>query len=293
MFDDDIQKINAHLTQNISRFVENQHLRDICLYALMSGGKRLRALLVLEFCRVFGGQDSHALMTASAVEMVHCYSLIHDDLPAMDNDDIRRGKPTLHKKYDDATAILAGDGLLTLAFEILSAYETHPNAHIRCMMISKLASCSGLTGMVAGQYRDMDLLPDYNPNLLDDIVQMQYQKTGALIVASCVMGALCGEQMDKDILSMVTDYAVHIGKAFQIKDDLLDVLSHSSIIGKATQKDSTAGKNTIISIMGIVAAQEKLDYHIRTARGILSRIAPPDTVARLEHLTGFISDRQL
>ena len=216
-------------------------------YSAIGAGKRLRPFLVMESAKLFnvGG----ALRVGAALECVHCYSLVHDDLPAMDDDDLRRGKPTTHKKFDEATAILAGDSLLTLAFEILAAPETHADANVRSELILELAKASGKDGMAGGQMLDMEA----DASSLEQIMRIQNHKTGALFRFACEAGAILAGA-DR---SPLRRYADDIGLAFQITDDLLDLESTQEKLGKATQKDSVKGKATIASLMGRDAARNK------------------------------------
>lgn len=285
----DIKNIEHSLEALIQAHIPDSHFRQACLYSCMAGGKRLRPLLVLEFSRLFGGKDDHAHRIGSAVEFIHCYSLIHDDLPAMDNDDMRRGKLALHKKYDEATAILAGDALLTLAFEVLSHPKTHPSADIRCQMIQYLAKAAGGSGMVGGQYADMGLSPFYDPYNHEDILRMQAGKTGALITASCILGTLASGIKDKDILTHVTQYGNMIGTAFQLQDDLLDTQSHSGILGKKTGKDIAHGKATLPHLLGIPKTEDILADFIRQADETLQTFS--GNIQPLQDLTNFVKNR--
>ncbi|MBT5187821.1 MAG: polyprenyl synthetase family protein [Kordiimonadaceae bacterium] len=226
---------------------------DAMRYALLSGGKRLRPFLVMTTSFLFSVKSVHALQVAAAVECVHTYSLIHDDLPAMDDDDMRRGKPSVHKKYDEATAILAGDALLTLAFEILSDKKTHPDANVRSELICTFARAIGAMGMVGGQM--IDLKAENQSLSQSEITRMQHMKTGALIVFSCEAGAILANVNDER-RSALKEYAQNIGLAFQVVDDLLDVEGKSEDIGKTVGKDIEAGKATLVSLMGIEPARE-------------------------------------
>jgi len=221
-------------------------------YSLFAGGKRLRPLLVLASADIFGVDRTQALRVSAALECVHCYSLIHDDLPAMDDDDMRRGKPTLHKKYDDATAILAGDALLTLAFEILADRETHPDPYVRTELVATLAKASGGAGMVGGQM--IDLLAAEHDYTEQDIFRLQHLKTGALISFAAEAGAVMAKASDQARRSL-KGYAADLGIAFQIADDLFDVEGDADVVGKAVGKDASAGKATIVSMLGIERAR--------------------------------------
>ena len=235
-------------------------------YAALGAGKRLRPFMVIESARLFDVPAASALRVGAALECVHCYSLVHDDLPAMDDDDMRRGKPTTHKKFDEATAILAGDALLTLAFEILAGSDTHPDATVRSALVFGLAKASGMNGMAGGQMLDIEaeagaLQP------LDSVIRIQAHKTGALFRFACEAGAI----MAGADPTPLRRYADDIGLAFQIADDLLDLESSPEALGKATQKDLKRGKATIASLMGRKAAAEKAESLIASA---ISALAP-------------------
>ncbi len=221
-------------------------------YAALSPGKKLRPFLVLESAGLFDGDKQRSLRVAAALECVHCYSLVHDDLPAMDNDDLRRGQPTTHRKFDEATAILAGDALLTIAFEILAHNATHEDAAVRAELVLQLARAAGEAGMVGGQMLDMEA-EARTTSTLAEITRIQRGKTGALFEFACVAGAiLCkADQMQLRL------YAEHMGLAFQIADDILDVESKPEHLGKATQKDKAKGKATFVDLMGLAAAKSK------------------------------------
>jgi farnesyl diphosphate synthase len=221
----------------------------------LNGGKRLRPLLVRQAASIFGVPPSRSLVAGLAVEAVHCYSLIHDDLPAMDDDDLRRGQPTVHKAYDDATAILAGDGLLTLAFGLLAGEECHSNPAVRALLVAELAAGAGIGGMVGGQMRDIE---GEAGGLSDvEIARMQAMKTGALIRAAVRMGAMLGGA-SVDALGHLTGFAEAAGRAYQVADDLLDVTAAPETMGKATGKDAANGKQTLVTRIGVEAAQRHL-----------------------------------
>ena len=217
-------------------------------YATLSGGKRLRPFLVMQTAQLFNVSSEQALRTAAAVEMIHAYSLAHDDLPAMDDDDLRRGLPTVHKKFDEGTAILVGDALQTLAFEVLADVETHPSPNVRCELISSLARSSGANGMAGGQMLDLDA----TNNQLDEsaIYQLQLMKTAALFSFSCESGAILG-QATREQRQSLKEFGTNLGIAFQITDDLLDVTGDINEVGKAVRKDYKRGKATLVSINGI------------------------------------------
>jgi len=223
-------------------------------YSVYAGGKRLRPLLVLASAELFGVEREYALRVAAALECVHVYSLIHDDLPAMDDDDMRRGKPSLHVAFDEATAILAGDGLITLAFEILSDETTHPDPYVRTELVSALAKASGGHGMVGGQMIDLSAA---NHELdQQEIFRLQKMKTGALISFAAEAGAIM-VHAGKQSRASLQGYARDLGLAFQIADDLLDVEGDENEVGKAVGKDAEAGKATIVGILGVERARRQ------------------------------------
>ncbi len=228
----------------------------------LNGGKRLRPLLVRQAAGVFGVLPAATVTAGLAVEMIHCYSLVHDDLPAMDDDDLRRGQPTVHKAYDDATAILAGDALLTHAFGLLAGDDAHPDPAIRIRLVTELAAGAGAGGMVGGQMRDIEGETSFLTERA--IAHMQAMKTGALIRAAVRIGAILGGASDAD-LAHLTSYAEAAGRAFQLADDILDVTASAEALGKATGKDAEAGKQTIVARIGVEAAQRQLAEVIHDA----------------------------
>ncbi len=223
-------------------------------YAALDGGKRLRPFLVLQSANLFDANGPGALRAAAAVEMVHCYSLVHDDLPAMDDDALRRGRPTAHIEFDEATAILAGDALLTLAFEVMAASETHADPSVRAELVLALAQAAGMHGMVGGQM--VDLAAEGRSLDLDEISVLQAMKTGALIAVSCEAGAILGAA-DTSARAALGDYARDLGLAFQIADDLLDIEGVEADVGKGVGKDKAAGKATFVSLLGVDGARTR------------------------------------
>lgn len=226
-------------------------------YSILSSGKRLRPFLVIQSSKLFDVDEKNALRVASSLEMIHAYSLIHDDLPSMDNDILRRGLPTTHKKYNEATAILAGDSLLTLSFEVLSDSLTHNDPKIRCELIYELSKAAGAYGMVAGQM--MDLEAENKKLSIGIITRIQRLKTGALIAFSCNAGAILGRAEKKHKFAL-QGYAHDIGLAYQIRDDLLDVTSTTKKLGKKVNKDKKAGKKNFVSILGKDRAKKQLEF---------------------------------
>ncbi len=239
-------------------------------YSVMNGGKRLRPFLVCETAQLFDKEtQSNAMLVGASLEMLHSYSLIHDDLPAMDNDDLRRGKPTCHKQFDEATAILAGDGLLTYAFELLASDKNNLSAADRCQLVLLLSQAAGaFNGMVAGQMLDLyaeKTTPQKNEeqeNLINDIEAM---KTGRLFRYACEAGAVLGGASDEQRQALI-NYSRKIGAAFQIADDILDVEGNAALMGKRLQKDSEQGKITFVSLYGLEQAKELAQKLINDAK---------------------------
>jgi farnesyl diphosphate synthase len=246
-----------------------RRIMEAVRYAALGPGKRLRPFLLVEAASLFDVPRQRALRAGAALECIHCYSLVHDDLPAMDDDDLRRGRATTHKAFDEATAILAGDALLTFAFEILSDAETYPDATIRVALVSGLAKAAGQAGMVGGQMLDIEAETQANSNL-SDIVRIQSLKTGALFRFACEAGAVLG-QGDPAPLRR---YADSIGLAFQIADDILDVESTPEALGKATQKDKGMGKATFVDLLGLDGARHKAGGLVDEAVAALAPYGP-------------------
>ena len=256
-------------------------------YASLEGGKRLRPFLTLESAKLFKAPEKYALRVGTAIELIHCYSLIHDDLPAMDDDDLRRGRPSCHVAFDEATAILAGDALQVLAFEILCDPETHPDANIRVELIKGLAVASGGLGMVGGQM--IDLVSENSDVDLKTITKMQTLKTGALISFSCEAGAILGKASNEE-KEVLLKYAQDIGLAFQIADDLLDVLGTKEVTGKSTNKDGAAGKATFVSLLGVSEAQKRAQS--LTGQAIRRLDMFGDNAAHLKAIADFVVERR-
>ncbi len=261
-------------------------LAEAMRYATLSGGKRLRAFFVIETANIFQVPRTQSVRAAAAVECLHAYSLIHDDLPAMDDDDLRRGQPTVHRKWDDATAILAGDALQSLAFEILAHQKTSPDPAVRLKLISRLAQASGAAGMVGGQAMDIAAESSKTPLSLEEITELQALKTGALIRWSVEAGAILG----KTQTDTLAQYAADIGLAFQIQDDILDVTSSAEATGKATGKDDAAGKATFVSLLGLKGAQKKARDLVSTSCDTLSPYGSAAT--NLRRAANFIVSRE-
>jgi len=248
-------------------------LLDAMRYASLGGGKRFRPFLVVECAALLDVARENSLMAAAALECVHCYSLAHDDLPAMDDDDLRRGRPTTHKAFDEATAVLAGDGLLTFAFDILSRPQTHPDAEVRLKLVSALARAAGLGGMVGGQMLDLAAEGRFerSPPALgeQDVKTLQAMKTGALLRYACVAGAILGKA-GASKSNALERYGAALGEAFQIADDLLDLEGDPATVGKATGKDAAAHKATLVGVLGTAPAKRRLEALVAEAQAALS-----------------------
>ena len=230
------------------------------------GGKRLRGFLVIESAALFGVPEPRAIRAAAAIEALHAYSLVHDDLPCMDDDDLRRGQPTVHRKWDEATAVLVGDGLQTLAFTLLADEATHPDAAVRVKLIATLAEAAGAKGMVLGQAQDIAAETAPAPLALDEITALQANKTGALIRWSAEAGAILG---GGDPLPL-RRYATALGLAFQIADDILDVEGDAGRAGKTLRKDEAAGKATFVSLLGLGPAKSRAEALVAEAESALA-----------------------
>ena len=231
-------------------------LKAAMRYAVLGGGKRFRPFLTIESAALFGLPADAVLQVAAALELIHCYSLVHDDLPAMDDDDLRRGRPTVHRQFDEATAILAGDTLLTLAFEVLSDPMAHADPAVRADLVSAVACAGGSGGMAGGQ--QLDLEAERKPcHDLEAVLRIQRMKTGALISVACEAGAIVAGA-EAEARAALRAYAGAVGLAFQISDDLLDVEGDACVVGKATAKDAAAGKATFVSVLGVAGARAKL-----------------------------------
>src|SRR5262249_37781894 len=246
-----------------------KRLMDAMRYSSLGGGKRRGPFLVTESAAVFGVPREAALLAGAALECIHCYSLIHDDLPAMDNSDLRRGRPTLHKKTEDATAILAGDGLLTLAFDIVTRDEIHRDANVRLLLTRALARCAGIGGMVGGQMLDLAGEGRFGDREPVDVARLQQMKTGALLRFGCIAGAILGKASQKEYQAL-DDYGHALGEAFQIADDLLDVEGDAAALGKPSGQDAALGKTTFVTQLGIEGAKQRVRDLLARADAALS-----------------------
>lgn len=261
-------------------------LKESMLYSLSVGGKRLRPLLVFAVLEAFGYPAQKGYSVAAALEMVHTYSLIHDDLPAMDDDDLRRGKPTNHIVFGEATAILAGDSLLTHAFKIIAEDESLMSLQ-RIQLILELSKAAGPLGMVAGQILDMEA--EQHPVSLPELKEIHVRKTGRLIEFAIVSGAIISGA-NEELIQLLRQYAYHIGLAFQIKDDILDVEGNTALIGKMVGSDQVNGKSTYVSLTSLETAKSMLNDEISTAMQLLDQL-PGETMI-LRAITQYIQERQ-
>lgn len=286
-------QVKSRLESAFNAYIQSQNINDSHLlsaleYALFNGGKRMRPLLVAMVSDMLGGQPRDADAVALALECMHAYSLVHDDLPAMDDDALRRGQPTCHIQFDEATAILAGDALQTLAFELLANVELDHFANTkRLELIKELSKASGIQGMCQGQ--SLDLLAT-NANIdLAALKQLHQLKTGALLEASVRMGAMISVHTTAEDTQSLTLFARHIGLAFQIQDDILDVTSDTLTLGKPQGSDQAKNKNTFVSKLGLTGAQDELSLHHKEALHALSTL--PYNTSQLEMFTDYMITR--
>ena len=271
-----------------------ERLMQAMRYASLGGGKRVRPFLVVETAAMFDVPRHQALSVGAALECIHCYSLIHDDLPAMDDDALRRGRPTAHKAFDEATAILAGDGLLTFAFDILSRSEAHADPAVRIALVSALARAAGLGGMVGGQILDLAAEGRFAggaPQRLGEteVRTLQAMKTGALLHFGCLAGAILGQARPEQ-REAVSKFGLLFGQAFQVADDLLDVEGDAATVGKATGKDAAAHKATLVGVLGVDAAKSVLHRLVQDAEAALAPFG--ETAAVLKAAARFVADRR-
>ncbi|WP_371347380.1 polyprenyl synthetase family protein [Ancylobacter sp. IITR112] len=293
------EAVAAYLDGAITRAgAPGERLAAAMRHATLAGGKRLRPFLVIESAALFGVAPAQALPAAAALECLHCYSLVHDDLPAMDNDDMRRGRPTVHRAYDEATAILAGDGLLTLAFEILASGGEDTDPTIRLALVASLARAAGVAGMIGGQMLDLAAEGRFAQGPLhrvpldlpaDSIIELQAMKTGALLRHACEAGALLGRASASERASLER-YARAVGRAFQIADDLLDVEGEAGLVGKAVGKDAAAGKATLVGKLGVEGARAELARLVEEAETALAGFGSAATL--LKEAAHFVADRR-
>ena len=266
-------------------------LLDAMRYATLDGGKRLRPFLVVETARAFGCAGDGPLRAGAALEMVHCYSLVHDDLPAMDDDDLRRGRPTCHVRFDEATAILAGDALLTYAFDVMAGEATHPDPAVRAALVLGLARASGLGGMAGGQALDLAAETAAEPLGAAAIEQLQAMKTGALLLFGVEAGAILGGA-DAAQRAALKRYGQALGAAFQIADDILDHESDAETLGKAAGKDAARNKGTLVSTLGLDAAKRRRDDLAAEAQAALASLGAAIPTGFLAEAARFTAERR-
>ena len=281
------QRINARLWAAITFDDSSSKLQDGMIHACADGGKRIRPLLAYASALAVGGTIARADAAATAVELIHCYSLVHDDLPAMDDDDLRRGKPTVHKAFDEATAILVGDALQALAFELLTASGNGGGSDQRLEMVSCLATAAGARGMVGGQALDFEAVG--LDQTLEQLERMHSLKTGALIRAAVRLGGLSHDQSSPSQLAHLDRYAAKLGLAFQVRDDILDEISDTATLGKPQGSDSDANKPTYLSLLGLEAARAKAEELAAEATAELEEFG--DRAEPLRQLAQFIVAR--
>ncbi len=288
----DIADCQERIKQFLQHWLTNtpfpERLQKAMCYAVLNGGKRLRPLLVYATGKDLGAPLAYLDPAASAVELIHCYSLVHDDLPAMDNDDLRRGLPTCHKAFDEATAILAGDALETLAFTILTSHEQPWSMESRLETVKFLAEAAGASGMVGGQMLDIEA--ENRKITLEQLENLHRLKTGALIRASVRLGALAAGCRDLPLLERLDQFASLIGLAFQVQDDLLDVESTTEILGKKAGADEALNKSTYPGLLGIEAAKKLLNSLYQQAAEILDSLSM-ETIA-LRQVWSLLRERQ-
>lgn len=292
LFYDTITEIAATVEKALDGFLPPQdgplgRVVDAMRWSALAGGKRLRPFLVVAAADMFDAPRARSVRVGCAVEMVHCYSLIHDDLPAMDDSDLRRGRASVHKKFDEATAILAGDALLTQAFEILAEQETHPDGNVRCRIALELARGSGKAGMVGGQM--IDIYAEQKTFDLAGVTRLQALKTGALIRFSAVAGGLIGGASGDEIAALGA-YAEDLGLAFQIVDDILDEVSDAQALGKPVRQDSEMDKATFIKLFGMDGAKAKASALVERAKAHLDRFG--DAAEPLKGAADFVFVRK-
>ncbi len=275
-----------HYTEDKIKDTPQKKLAEAMRYSLEAGGKRIRPVLVMEFCRICGGTYEDARAAACAIEMIHTFSLIHDDLPAMDNDDFRRGRPSCHKAYDEATAILAGDALAILPFQIIAEDECL-ESHRKVKLIADLSAASGMYGMTGGQQIDIENEEKSNIDL-ENLRYMYSLKTGALIRTACRMGCIAAGA-DDNTIKLADEFASKLGLAFQIIDDILDVTSTTEELGKPVGSDAEQNKTTFVTVMGIDNARHEADKITSEALDILRSFQDSDF---LVDLTNTLLDRK-
>jgi farnesyl diphosphate synthase len=293
------QEVSALLDRLLSGAAEAHaavlpaRLMDAMRHATLGGGKRIRPFLLVEVANLFAVPRERSLLAGAALECVHCYSLVHDDLPAMDDDDLRRGRPTVHKAFDEATAVLAGDALLTLAFEIMARREVHADPAIRIALVDELARAAGHAGMAGGQMLDLAAEgrfgPAAQPTGETDVLALQAMKTGALLRFACRAGAILGNAPNQTRAAL-DRFGRALGQAYQIADDLIDVEGDAALTGKAVGKDAAVGKATLVGVLGVAGTRARLTALIAEAQAALDPFgARADT---LRATASFVAARQ-
>jgi geranylgeranyl diphosphate synthase, type II len=263
------EMITKHMVETVAGLVMPKVLKEAMIYSLQAGGKRIRPILLLAAIRTFNKDPMLGINTAAALEMIHTYSLIHDDLPSMDDDDLRRGKPTNHKMYGEAVAILAGDGLLTYSFQLI-AEDTFLTNDVKVRLMALLAKCAGPEGMVGGQVADIEgEMKQLTANELENI---HVHKTGKLLTFSVMAGGIISEVTESE-LKLLETFAYHIGLAFQIQDDILDIEGSVEMIGKPVGSDESKHKSTYPSLLTVKGAKEKLHFHLEEALAALEKLS--------------------
>lgn len=297
MMPPDFQQWAAECLALIESFLEKQlpaancapaRLHEAMRYAVLNGGKRVRPLLSFAAGELNGADKTRVVAASAAVELIHAYSLVHDDLPCMDNDVLRRGKPTCHIKYDEPTALLVGDSLQSLAFQLLAEFTLAEDSHIQLEMIRHLAFAAGSRGMAGGQAIDLDSVG--KTLSLPELEFMHIHKTGALIRAAVILGAHCGNELNEDQFKQLDHFAKCIGLAFQVVDDILDAEASTAALGKTAGKDAENNKPTYVSILGIKQARELAHELQQEASSILNQFGPG--ALRLQQITDFIVQRE-
>lgn len=280
--------------RRLGEFFPGDGLNEVMRYSLMAGGKRIRPVLCLAFCEAAGAQAENALDFACAVEMFHTYSLIHDDLPCMDNDDLRRGKPTCHKVYGETAAVLAGDALQTAAFQTVLMAGGYRREETPLLAARALAEAAGPEGMCLGQY--WDTLGKDGPDSLDKLVEIDDKKTGDLLRAACLMGAIaavgCRDDVEPSCVDAAWSYAGYLGLAFQIRDDILDVTSTAEVLGKPVGSDVEQGKTTYVTLAGVEGCEKAVARYTGLAKAALTQGRWPGGTAFLETLADNLERRE-
>ena len=270
--------------------VRPSHFLGAVRYACLGGGKRLRPFLLVESARLFGIENEGVLRAGAALEMIHCYSLVHDDLPALDNDDLRRGRPTTHKAYDEATAILVGDALLTYAFDVTADPATDPDPTVRAALVLALARAAGIGNMVGGQVMDLEAEVSKDPHTAEHVIQLQSMKTGALLHYAVEAGAIFA-RTDEKARAALSRYGKALGAAFQVADDILDVEADEAALGKRAGKDADRNKATLVAALGLDAARKRRDALAEEAVSALD-LFPADRAAILKAAARFAVARK-